>query len=124
MTAPAEPHVEKAADKPAKAHAAPQLTLDDLIDEPATPKKKKKVSTSVDVDDLLSGLVPSKQTFIKKMKFSYKPEEFKEISRANIIIEFKDENGDVIDMQQFTTQLQKKSSTRKALMKLLIDLES
>jgi len=110
--------------KPAPVHDAPQLTMDDLMDEPAAPKKKKKIKTSMDVDELLNGLVPSKQTFIKKMKFSYKPEEFKEISKANIIIEFKDESGEVIDMQQFTTQLQKKGSTRKALMKLLIDLES
>ena len=98
--------------------------MEDLLDEPAEPKAKKKINTSMDVDDLLSGLVPSKQTFIKKMKFSYKPEDFKQISKTNIIIEFKDESGDVIDMQQFTTQLHKKTSTRKALMKLLIDLES
>ena len=106
------------------AHAAPRLTMEDLLDEPAEPKAKKKINTSMDVDDLLSGLVPSKQTFIKKMKFSYKPEDFKQISKTNIIIEFKDESGDVIDMQQFTTQLHKKTGTRKALMKLLIDLES
>ncbi len=105
-------------------HSAPKLTLDDLLDEPAPREKKKKIKTSMDVDDLLSGLVPSKQTFIKKLKFTYKPDEFKQISKANIIIEFKDESGDVIDMQQFTTQLNKKNSTRKALMKLLIDLES
>ncbi len=110
--------------KPQHISAAPQLTVDDLLDEPEEPKKKKKIATSMDVDDLLSGLVPSKQTFIKKMTFPYKPEEFKQISKANIIIEFKDESGDVIDMQQFTTQLNKKGSTRKALMKLLIDLES
>lgn len=110
--------------KPESAHAAPQLTMEDLLDEPAQLKTKKRINTSMDVEDLLSGLVPSKQTFIKKMKFSYKPEEFKQISRANIIIEFKDESGDVVDMQQFTTQLHKKNSTRKALMKLLIDLES
>lgn len=116
--------IPEPAHRPKSSHAAPQLTLDDLLDEPATPKKKTKVTTSMDVDDLLSGLVPSKQTFIKKMTFPYKPEEFKQISKANIIIEFKDESGDVIDMQQFTTQLNKKGSTRKALMKLLIDLES
>ncbi len=110
--------------RPQRSHGAPQLTLDDLLDEPPAPTKKRKIKTSVEVDDLLSGLIPSKQTFIKKMKFSYKPGEFKQISRANIIIEFKDEAGDVIDMQQFTTQLHKKNSTRNALMKLLIDLES
>ncbi len=123
---PATPEPQKPEIKPKAdpVHDAPQLTMDDLTDEPAVPKKKKKIKTSMDVDELLNGLVPSKQTFIKKMKFSYKPEEFKEISKANIIIEFKDESGEVIDMQQFTTQLQKKGSTRKALMKLLIDLES
>jgi len=110
--------------RPQHVHSAPQLTMDDLLDEPEEPKKKKRIATSMDVDDLLSGLVPSKQTFIKKMTFSYKPEEFKQISKANIIIEFKDESGDVIDMQQFTTQMHKKGSTKKALMKLLIDLES
>jgi len=110
--------------KPQHSHDAPKLTLDDLLDEPTTPTKSRKIKTSMQVDDLLSGLIPSKQTFIKKMHFSYKPGEFKKISRANIIIEFKDESGDVIDMQQFTTQLHKKNSTRNALMKLLIDLES
>jgi len=124
VLSPANSIPETPASAPKPSHSAPQLTLDDLLDEPAAPKRKKKINTSIDVDDLLSGLVPSKQTFIKKMMFSYKPEEFKQISKANIIIEFKDESGDVIDMQQFTTQLHKKNSTRKALMKLLIDLES
>ena len=104
----------------------PQLTLDDLheSERPRAQKPRKKIKRDMDVDELLSGLVPSKQTFIKKMSFDFDRKAFQQFQEANLILELKDENGNVVETRSFTTRLSKKTGTRKLLLKLNIDLES
>ena len=119
--------VTEMAPEPEPEEDAPQLTMDDIPETPAadTPRKlKKRPKRDMDVDELLSGLVPSKQTFIKKLKYDFDRTAFQKFQEASMILELKDEDGNVVETRSFTTQLSKKSGTKKMLLKLNIDLES
>ncbi len=106
---------------------APQLTMDDIHEpepEPEPASRRRKIKTDMDVDELLSGLVPSKQTFIKKLAYDFDRNTFKKIQEAHLVVEFRDENGNTVDTREFTTHMSKKSGTRKVQLKLNIDMES
>ncbi len=98
----------------------------DTSPAPKTEKKsrKKKAIDDLDVDNLLAGLVPTKQTFIKQLKYEFNSQEFKRIKSVDVNLSFKDENGEVVRVEEFLMHLDKKSKTRKALLKILIDLMS
>ncbi len=98
----------------------------DTSPAPKTEKKpkKKKAIDDLDVDNLLAGLVPTKQTFIKQLKYEFNSQEFKRIKSVDVNLTFKDENGEVVRVEEFLMHLDKKSKTRKALLKILIDLMS
>ncbi len=98
----------------------------DTSPAPKTEKKpkKKKAIDDLDVDNLLAGLVPTKQTFIKQLKYEFNSQEFKRIKSVDVNVSFKDENGQVVRVEKFLMNLDKKSKTRKALLKILIDLMS
>ncbi len=97
----------------------------DTSPAPKTEKKsKKKVIDDLDVDNLLAGLVPNKQTFIKQLRYEFNSQEFKKIAGVNVNLSFTDENGEVVRIEEFFMKLDKKSKTKKALLKMLIDLMS
>ncbi len=93
-------------------------------DKPAKKPKKKKAIDDLDVDNLLAGLVPTKQTFIKQLKYEFNSQEFKRITSVEVNLSFKDENGELVRAEDFVMRLDKKSKTKKALLKILIDLMS
>ncbi len=86
--------------------------------------KKKKAIDDLDVDNLLAGLVPTKQTFIKQTKISFNTQEFKRIKSVDINLVFKDENGETVRIEEFLMNIDKKSKTKQALLKILVDLMS
>ncbi len=98
----------------------------DTSPAPKTEKKtkKKKAIDDLDVDNLLAGLVPTKQTFIKQLKYEFNSQEFKRIKSVDVNLSFKDENGEIVRVEEFLMHLDKKSKTKKALLKILIDLMS
>lgn len=126
--AESKPQSEAVTSEPAdetESTEAPQLTMDDIHEPAPEPAgRKKKIKTDMDVDELLSGLVPSKQTFIKKLAYDFDRATFKKIQEAHLVVEFRDENGDAVDTREFTTHMSKKSGTRKVQLKLNIDMES
>ncbi len=93
-------------------------------EKPEKKTKKKKAIDDLDVDNLLAGLVPTKQTFIKQLKYEFNSQEFKRITSVDVNLSFKDENGEVVRVEEFLMKLDKKSKTKKALLKILIDLMS
>jgi len=116
---------QTAPDMSSESTEAPQLTMDDIHEpEPEPVARRKKIKTDMDVDELLSGLVPSKQTFIKKLAYDFERDTFKKIHEAHMVVEFRDENGNIVDTREFTTHMSKKSGTRKVQLKLSIDMES
>ena len=122
-----EPKIEKEI-KGKKARQKPEdlITVNfDTSPAPKTEKKaKKKVIDDLDVDNLLAGLVPNKQTFIKQLRYEFNSQEFKKIAGVNVNLSFTDENGEEVRMEEFFMKLDKKSKTKKALLKILIDLMS
>ncbi len=87
-------------------------------------KKPKKTAGSGlnSIDDLLNDLMPTKQTFTKQVKFQIDKNVFKQIKSATVTVEFKDEDGNVVDTQTFSSGINKKKGIKKVLLKYLIDL--
>jgi len=85
-------------------------------------KKPKKASGLNSIDDLLNDLMPTKQTFTKQVKFQIDKNTFKQIKSATVTVEFKDEDGNVVDTQTFSSGINKKKGIKKVLLKYLIDL--
>ncbi len=92
--------------------------------EPEKKKKKKKAIDDLDVDNLLAGLVPTKQTFIKQLKYQFNKQEFREIKQVNVKLEFQNQNGELVKLEEFLMHVDKKDKTKQALLKILIDLMS
>ncbi|GEM_PF-729609 len=98
----------------------------DTSPAPKTEKKhkKKKAINDLDVDNLLAGLVPTKQTFIKQLGYEFNSQEFKRINGVEVVLNFKDESGKPVRAEKFFLKIDKKSKTKQALLKILVDLMS
>jgi len=114
---------EVAKPEPVKIEKPNTVKSENLDTPPITHQKHKKLKThGLSVDDLLSDLMPTKQTFTKQLKYEITKKNFKSISSATVTVDFKDENGNVIETKTFDSGINKKKGIKKVLLKYHIDL--